>query len=92
MPAQVLGAAWHKESREVRAKYKGMANQAKLAHLEMHPGYHYQPRKPSERKRRARRNQAQADSADDDAESMASPDSIQDAEIIEHIEGQEAEV
>ena len=47
MPAQVLGAAWHKESREVRAKYKGMANQAKLAHLEMHPGYHYQPRKPS---------------------------------------------
>jgi hypothetical protein len=51
-----------------------LADQAKQVHQEMHPDYHYQPRKPSEKKRRIRRNNASASAADDNVESMASPE------------------
>ncbi|GAO19655.1 hypothetical protein UVI_02006020 [Ustilaginoidea virens] len=41
---------------EVRQKYKDMADRIKQALLEKHPDYQYKPRKPSEKKRRTRRN------------------------------------
>ncbi|EFY88585.1 hypothetical protein J3459_011535 [Metarhizium acridum] len=57
--SQILGRAWNLESREVRQKYKDMADRVKQALLEKHPDYQYKPRKPSEKKRRTRRNAQQ---------------------------------
>ncbi|CAM1501673.1 Fc.00g036570.m01.CDS01 [Cosmosporella sp. VM-42] len=53
--SQVLGRAWNLESREVRFKYKDMAEAIKRALLAKYPDYQYKPRKPSEKRRRARR-------------------------------------
>ncbi|KAM5347070.1 hypothetical protein ACJ41O_010075 [Fusarium nematophilum] len=52
--SQVLGRCWNMESREVRAKYKDMAEQIKKAHREKHPDYQYKPRRPSEKRRRTK--------------------------------------
>lgn len=48
------------ETREVRAQYKAMADRVKQALLAKHPNYQYRPRRPTERRRRARRNPQQA--------------------------------
>lgn len=64
--SQVLGAAWQKESRDVRDKYKQMSLDIKAALLEAHPNYKYEPRRPSEKKKRMRRaaqNQPDADAS-----------------------------
>ncbi|KAI9163511.1 MAT1-2-1 like protein [Paramyrothecium foliicola] len=55
--SQILGRAWNLESREIRQKYKEMAEHVKQALLEKHPDYQYKPRKPNEKKRRVRRGQ-----------------------------------
>ncbi|TFB03673.1 hypothetical protein CCMA1212_004763 [Trichoderma ghanense] len=58
--SQILGRAWNQESREVRQRYKEMSEEIKLALLEKHPDYQYKPRKSSEKRRRARRQQGNA--------------------------------
>nr|QDH06241.1 mating type 2 HMG1/2 protein [Epichloe sylvatica] len=52
---QILGRAWNLETRDVRQRYKDMADRVKQALLEKHPDYQYKPRKPSEKKRRTRK-------------------------------------
>ncbi|KAF4635605.1 hypothetical protein G7Y89_g2484 [Cudoniella acicularis] len=51
----IIGRMWALESAEVLALFKAKAEQAKLDHLQKYPGYQYQPRKPSEKKRRAKK-------------------------------------
>ncbi|KAF7563890.1 hypothetical protein G7046_g228 [Stylonectria norvegica] len=78
--SQILGRAWNMESREVRQKYKELSERVKQALLQKHPDYQYKPRRPSEKKKRARRNPNQSDLAvtvDVDAAS-SSPDSLTD--------------
>ncbi|OAQ98576.1 hypothetical protein LLEC1_01563 [Akanthomyces lecanii] len=74
--SQVLGKAWNAEPPEVRQRYKEMSEKIKKALLEQHPEYQYQPRKPSERKRRRKRSRItkEADSQSSETAS-ATPDS-----------------
>jgi hypothetical protein len=55
-----LGIQWQNESIQVRAMYKARADKLKLEHALMYPGYSYQPRKSSERKRRMSKKKAAA--------------------------------
>ncbi|KAL2758409.1 hypothetical protein ACRALDRAFT_2097723 [Sodiomyces alcalophilus JCM 7366] len=55
--SKVLGSAWKNESEEVREKYHRMANEIKQDLMRAHPEYRYTPRRPHERRRRARRVQ-----------------------------------
>jgi len=48
----ILGAQWNKESENTKARFVNMAKQLKARHQLEHPDYQYQPRKPSEKKRR----------------------------------------
>lgn len=50
--AIILGAQWKKESESTKARFNAMAKQLKAKHRAEHPDYQYQPRKPSEKKRR----------------------------------------
>ena len=43
---------WQNESIAVRNKFKRLAEDEKKLHLQLHPNYRYQPRKPSDKKRR----------------------------------------
>lgn len=43
---------WQRESSEVRNNFKKLAEDEKKLHLQLYPNYRYQPRKPSEKKRR----------------------------------------
>ena len=52
----IIGDQWRNESEEVRTAYKQRAGDAKRQHEIDHPDYHYQPRRPSEKKRRMTRN------------------------------------
>lgn len=56
----MLGEQWSRESTEVKARWKAVANDIKRKHSEMFPDYQYQPRKPSEKKRRMTRRKAAA--------------------------------
>ncbi|KAF7594027.1 hypothetical protein BBP40_010305 [Aspergillus hancockii] len=49
----ILGKQWKAESEEVKVQFRSMAEELKKKHTEDHPDYHYTPRKPSEKKRRA---------------------------------------
>lgn len=51
--AIILGKQWKAESEEVKMQFRNMAEKLKKKHAEDHPDYHYTPRKPSEKKRRA---------------------------------------
>ncbi|KAI4195689.1 MAG: hypothetical protein LQ350_007046 [Teloschistes chrysophthalmus] len=51
----ILGKQWQNESAEVKANFKLMAEDIKKKHLHANPDYQYQPRKPSEKKRRMTR-------------------------------------
>ncbi|KAG6061491.1 hypothetical protein E4U17_001287 [Claviceps sp. LM77 group G4] len=53
--SQVLGKSWNLETRELRQRYKEMSENIKIAFHEKYPNYTYRPRKPSEKKRRAKR-------------------------------------
>lgn len=53
--AQILGAAWNSESREIRQEYKKKSEDIKAAFLKENPDYQYKPRRACEKKRRARR-------------------------------------
>lgn len=50
--AKKVAALWKDESEEAKAIWKAKADEAKQRHLQQHPDYSYQPRKPSEKKRR----------------------------------------
>ncbi|KAK4555259.1 hypothetical protein LTR86_007555 [Recurvomyces mirabilis] len=52
----ILGKQWRNESEVIRAAYKSKAEEAKHQHELAHPDYQYQPRKPSEKKRRMTKN------------------------------------
>lgn len=56
----MLGEQWSRESAEVKARWKKVADDIKKKHSEMYPDYQYQPRKPSENKRRMTRRKAAA--------------------------------
>ncbi|KAL8661364.1 MAG: hypothetical protein Q9202_005666 [Teloschistes flavicans] len=55
----ILGKQWQKESAEVKAKFKLMAEDIKKKHLHANPDYQYQPRKPTEKKRRMTRGRVE---------------------------------
>ncbi|KAI9795489.1 MAG: hypothetical protein M1833_007019 [Piccolia ochrophora] len=48
----ILGRQWKNETPETKAHFKSLAEQVKQEHTKAHPEYQYQPRKPSEKKRR----------------------------------------
>ena len=48
----ILGAQWKNENENTKARFTTLAKQLKAKHQLEHPNYQYQPRKPSEKKRR----------------------------------------
>ena len=52
MLAIIIGKMWQNETSAVRNRFKQLAENEKKLHLQLHPNYRYQPRKPSEKKRR----------------------------------------
>lgn len=54
--AVIIGNQWKNESQEVIDEYKRKAEEAKQQHAIANPGYQYQPRKPSEKKKRMTKN------------------------------------
>lgn len=56
----ILGNQWKAETEETKKTFKEMANAIKQKHQQSHPDYQYQPRKPSEKKRRMTRRKAVA--------------------------------
>ncbi|KAK5136179.1 hypothetical protein LTR08_004016 [Meristemomyces frigidus] len=52
----IIGEKWKAEPDHVRAEYKQKAEDAKTQHAINNPGYQYQPRKPSEKKKRMTKN------------------------------------
>ncbi|KAI9701696.1 MAG: Transcription factor Sox-2 [Bogoriella megaspora] len=50
--SKLLGNQWKGEDEAVRAEWKAKAEKAKADHSKAHPDYQYQPRKPSEKKKR----------------------------------------
>ncbi|KAK3700397.1 hypothetical protein LTR37_016008 [Vermiconidia calcicola] len=72
----IIGRKWKAETEAVRNEYKRKAEDAKRQHAIDHPGYQYQPRKPSEKKKRMTKTKlaklrAQANAA-------IAPDSMED--------------
>ncbi|KAI4133754.1 MAG: hypothetical protein LQ341_006139 [Variospora aurantia] len=55
----ILGQQWQHEKDDVKAQFKAMAEEIKKKHLSAHPNYQYQPRKPTEKKRRMTRRKAE---------------------------------
>jgi hypothetical protein len=51
---------WSNESESVLAEFKAKAERAKKEHQAKHPKYQYQPRKPSEKKRRMTKKKAES--------------------------------
>jgi hypothetical protein len=51
---------WQNETNDVRNSYKKLAEDEKKLHLQLHPNYRYQPRKPSEKKRRMTKKKTDA--------------------------------
>ncbi|KAK4693975.1 hypothetical protein P7C71_g3526, partial [Lecanoromycetidae sp. Uapishka_2] len=56
----ILGTQWKNEREDIKNQFVKLAKQIKAKHLHEHPDYHYQPRKPSEKKRRMTRRKAAA--------------------------------
>ncbi|KAF1983753.1 hypothetical protein K402DRAFT_155101 [Aulographum hederae CBS 113979] len=56
--SKIIGDQWNNETEDVKMHYKSMAEDAKQKHLVENPGYQYQPRKPSEKKRRMTKTKA----------------------------------
>lgn len=66
----ILGTQWKNEKESTKARYIGLAQKLKVKHFLEHPDYQYQPRKPSEKKRRMTRRKAAA--LAESAQSMSS--------------------
>lgn len=56
--AVILGTQWKDEIESTKARYISLAQKLKVKHFLEHPDYQYQPRKPSEKKRRMTRRKA----------------------------------
>jgi len=56
--AVIIGNMWKNEDDAIKATYKNKAEEVKRMHVEAHPEYQYQPRKPSDKKRRMTRRKA----------------------------------
>lgn len=56
LPAKKIGLQWRSEKPEVVEAFKKEAEDQKRQHAIDHPGYRYQPRKPSEKKKRMTKN------------------------------------
>ncbi|KAI9777495.1 MAG: hypothetical protein M1835_005226 [Candelina submexicana] len=56
----ILGNQWKNETDETKIHFQSLAETIKRQHYKDHPEYQYQPRKPSERKRRMTRRKAAA--------------------------------
>lgn len=54
----LIARMWARESKEVRERYRALAESAKYQHTVDNPGYRYRPRKSSEVKRRQKKNSA----------------------------------
>ncbi|KAI9819212.1 MAG: hypothetical protein M1827_007368 [Pycnora praestabilis] len=54
----ILGSQWKNESPTAKAHFNSIAESLKRQHSKDHPQYQYQPRKPSEKKRRMTRRKA----------------------------------
>ena len=76
--AVILGAQWKKESESTKARFITMAKQLKARHQIEHPDYQYQPRKPSEKKRRMTRRKKAALSEASHSKSSSFRDPISD--------------
>ncbi|KAL8681504.1 MAG: hypothetical protein Q9224_004636 [Gallowayella concinna] len=59
----MLGQQWQNETADIKGQFKSMAEEIKKEHLNAHPTYQYQPRKPAEKKRRMTRSKAEKLSA-----------------------------
>lgn len=70
--AVILGTQWKNETESTKARYIGLAQKLKVKHFIEHPDYQYQPRKPSEKKRRMTRRKAAALAESEQAESSFS--------------------
>lgn len=55
-----LGRQWKNEDEDTKNFYRAKAEEVKRKHLQDHPEYQYQPRKPSEKKRRMTKRKAVA--------------------------------
>ena len=53
--AVITGSQWNNETKEVRDKYYAKAKKVREEFLKINPNYRYQPRRPSEKKRRRKR-------------------------------------
>ncbi|GAM87147.1 hypothetical protein ANO11243_051680 [Dothideomycetidae sp. 11243] len=59
--SQIIGRMWQAEPQLIKDEWKFKADLAKMQHETDHPDYQYQPRKPSDKKRRARKSQKKVD-------------------------------
>ncbi|KAF2160287.1 hypothetical protein M409DRAFT_29376 [Zasmidium cellare ATCC 36951] len=74
--SKIAGQRWRNASPEVKAEYAKRAEEEKRQHAIDHPGYKYQPRKPSEKKKRMTKNKLAklaAQSSSTDATTNATP-------------------
>ncbi|KAK0990279.1 hypothetical protein LTR91_008942 [Friedmanniomyces endolithicus] len=85
----IIGDKWKGESDEVREIYKRKAEDVKRQHELNHPDYQYQPRKPSEKKRRmtktklAKLAKAQAEANGYVSEQQSLPDDFDPATLLD---------
>ncbi|KAF1344745.1 high mobility group box domain-containing protein, partial [Delphinella strobiligena] len=56
--SKIIGKMWRDEPESVKNEWKNKSENVKRQHLKDHPGYQYQPRKPSEKKRRMTKRKA----------------------------------
>ena len=68
----ILGTQWKNETEITKDRYISLAQKLKAKHFLEHPDYQYQPRKPSEKKRRMTRRKAAALAESAQAESNRS--------------------
>ena len=76
----------------MKAHFNALAKRLKAKHLQEHPDYHYQPRKPGEKKRRRSRQQVAcsihdgtAVNSEDVQAQLSDDDAIQEAETQAHL-------
>jgi hypothetical protein len=79
---------WQRETPEVRANFKRLAEDEKKLHLQVYPTYRYQPRKPSEKKRRLSKKKADAIAANDTGDLCGDTREILSATLPLSINGQ----
>ena len=70
----ILGTQWKNEKESTKDRYISLAQKLKTKHFLEHPDYQYQPRKPSEKKRRMTRRKAAALAESEQAKPSSSAD------------------